>query len=147
MSAQVPEEREPLDDPLYGCLTWIDLAPGGLWEGELDTPDGRSVRLSISAEAIEKARPLFTKITADLEGLHERLADEHLAGLNKRWWAHSPMTREQFLARIRLCSIDIDSDGSVYVEFDDSSEEDILSGHGIGFIFHPDGTSKASLNG
>jgi len=146
---QVRPTGEMLDDPLFGRLRWSPSPTGGWGWGEFLSVDGRSAILSVSSKAMgmEGARRLYSRITADLAAVHERLADEHLPDLNKYLWANSPMTREAFLSRFQLCRIDMNDDGSVYVEFDDASGEDILSGHGIGFIFYLDGTVESAGSG
>ena len=142
---------ETRDDPLFGRLTWRKYREqwSGWWEGTLQAPEGQSVHFSVSSEAIDRedVRRLFSRITADLEAVHQRLADEQLPDLNEFAWPDSPMTREAFLSRIQLCGIDINPDGCIYVEFDDQSEEDILTGHGIGYIFHLDGRIEGTGSG
>jgi predicted DNA-binding WGR domain protein len=139
-------EGETVDDPLFGRLRWLNVGEGW-WDGDVQTADGRSVDLSVSWRAREDVRRLFSRITADLEAVHQRLADEHLPDINKYCWPDSPMTRDAFLSRFQLCGIHINPDGSVYVEFDDPSEEDTLGGHGIGFMFHLDGRIEPTGSG
>ena len=139
------------DNALFGRLRFSRYKWwwSGWWEGEIGTAEGRSVDLSVSSEVIDRedVRRLFSRITADLEAVHQRLADEHLPDLNEHLWADSPMTRDEFLSRFQVSGIGINPDCTVVVEFDDMTGEDILAGHGIGFDFHLDGTVEATGSG
>jgi hypothetical protein len=143
--------HETRDDPLFGRLKWFrSLKRGsGSWDGEFRTSEGQSVGLFVSSGAIDRedARSLFSRITADLEAVRQRLADEHLPDLNKSLWANSPMTRDAFLAGFQLSWVAIDDDGAVVVWFDDVTGEDLLMDHAIGLIFHLDGTVEATGSG
>jgi hypothetical protein len=145
------ERVAPLDDPLFGRLDWNPMF--GEWEGSFPAGGGLACHLCVSPRSrtdrsiSDEARRMFARVIADLEGIHQRTADEFLPSWKENYPAESAMTREQFLLHLQVSGIFVESDGSILVEFDDMSGEDIFGGHGLGFVFRPDGTSEPSYQG
>ena len=130
------ELQKPIvvDEPQLGRLTWDR---GIHWFQGMVQWCGRDVRLNVSAETPDEAKPGFEvarRLLADSEAWRVRVEDYAVAKLlelkNDNWLGddEAPFDAESFKARMTLTSIGVEPDGHFSFWHDDG---DLFWGHSI----------------
>ncbi len=112
------------------------------WDFSL-THDGSSLQVSMQEfagvpEAQELA--LFKEVVLGVIGKKEEAlslaADRFFAEFIKKWNCGAPISRDEFLAKLKPRSVTIEHDRSAALEFED--EEDMFRGHAVVVRFDPE---------
>jgi hypothetical protein len=118
---------------LFGVLTEVNPERlAGRFEGRIEV-EGHFIELSVDGDdlPLEKSLRLAEYVTSQimswLPKILEDVADSHLSIYNENW-ADEKLSRNEFLGKIRLKSIDFLGDSIVSFLFDDS---DLFWGHTI----------------
>ncbi|MBK8478649.1 MAG: DUF2262 domain-containing protein [Opitutaceae bacterium] len=112
------------------------------WDFSL-THDGGDLQVSmqeIAGVSEDQELAQFKKVVLGIIGKKEEslslAADRFFAEFIEKWNCGAPMSRDEFVARLKPCSITIESDHSAAMEFED--EEDMFRGHAIVVRFDPE---------
>lgn len=126
-------QLKTITHPSFGVLTEADPERlAGRFEGSVEIK-GHIIELSVDGddlpleESLRLADYVISQIRSWLPKILEDVADSHLSVYNENW-ADEKLSRNEFLERIRLKSIDFLGDSIATFFFDDS---DLFCGHTI----------------
>lgn len=139
LAAWVEEMRKPvvIRDDVLGSMT-LDRALS--WYQGSRIVDGGTYTLAVMIEeppdvardaaTLEALRARVEEIEAQVPRYRESAADELLTLYNEEWRDEElpRLTREEFMARLRVHAVHLQSDGRIDVYFDD---DDLFAGHVI----------------
>ncbi len=123
--------HDPFFDGFYApdaYFVTLDFSPGNSVEVTVSFDDiGDEPRVNV----VERARSVYTALQSQQKEIYRALVDEFLAEYNEIGTKQQPLDEVEFVKRIKLTSIFLQSSGLSYLNFLPEELEDYFGDHAI----------------